>query len=138
MKTYEMQKRLGEAVALHNKAPYTAPTLRVYGAVNHLTAGRSGSGDDWRSMRMWMGMGMSDRAAKQNIVRIGTHPAGFGLYLFDFKPAFREVAGLGRQFGVMADEVEVVLPQAVVMHADGYKRVDYAMLGIDLAAQSVH
>ena len=30
----------------------------------------------------------------------------------------------------MADEVEAVLPQAVVMHPDGYKRVDYALLGI--------
>ena len=35
----------------------------------------------------------------------------------------------------MADEVEVVLPQAVVMHPDGYKRVDYALLGIDLAEE---
>ena len=31
----------------------------------------------------------------------------------------------------MADEVEAVLPQAVVMHPDGYKMVDYALLGID-------
>ncbi len=45
------------------------------------------------------------------------------------QPAF------GRQFGVMADEVEAVLPQAVVMHPDGYKRVDYALLGIDLAEE---
>ncbi len=36
----------------------------------------------------------------------------------------------------MADEVELVLPQAVVMHPDGYKRVDYALLGIHLANQS--
>ena len=53
-------------------------------------------------------------------------PAGFGLYLFDYKPAYRETAGFGRQFGVMADEVEAVLPQAVVMYPDGYKMVDYA------------
>ena len=77
----------------------------------------------------------SDRTLKQNIVRVGTHPAGFGLYLFDYKPEFREAAGVGRQFGVMADEVEAVLPQAVVMHPDGYKRVDYALLGIDLAEE---
>ena len=75
---------------------------------------------------------------KENIVRIGTHPAGFGLYLFDYKPAYRETAGFGRQFGVMADEVEAVLPQAVVMHPHGYKMVDYALLGIDLADQRVH
>lgn len=83
-------------------------------------------------------MMMSDRALKQDIVRIGTHPAGFGLYLFDYKPEFSRSAGYGRQFGVMADEVERVLPKAVVMHPDGYKQVDYAMLGIDFPVQSVH
>ena len=115
------------------KAPYQAPVLRVYGAVNQLTAGNSGSGSDRSSM-----MRRSDRTLKQNILRIGTHPAGFGLYLFDYKPEYRETAGFGRQFGVMADEVEMVLPQAVVMHPDGYKMVDYALLGIDIAERSVH
>jgi hypothetical protein len=115
------------------KAPYQAPVLRVYGAVNQLTAGRNGSGTDSSSMRM-----RSDRTLKQNILRIGTHPAGFGLYLFDYKPEYGEMADFGRQFGVMADEVEVVFPQAVVMHPDGYKMVDYALLGIDIVARSVH
>ena len=41
-------------------------------------------------MRMQMS---SDRAIKENIVRIGTRPAGFGLYLFGYKPAYRETAG---------------------------------------------
>ena len=120
--------------AMKKKAPYTSPQLRVFGAVNQLTAGRTGSGTDSSSMRRRT----SDRTLKENIVRIGTPPAGFGLYLFDYKPEFRETAGYGRQFGVMADEVEAVLPQAVVMHPDGYKRVDYALLGIDIAVQSVH
>jgi len=72
----------------------------------------------------------SDRAAKENIVLIGTHPLGIGLYLFDYKPAYRQTWGCGRQFGVMADEVEGVMPEAVSIHADGHKLVDYAMLGI--------
>ena len=73
---------------------------------------------------------------KENIVRIGTHPLGIGLYLFDYKPELLDAAGVGRQFGVMADEVETVMPDAVITHADGYKRVNYAMLGID--SRSVH
>ena len=81
---------------------------------------------------------MSDRKFKENIVHIGTHPLGIGLYLFDYKPEFRELGGFGRQFGVMADEVKTVLPQAVVMHPDGYKTVDYALLGIDFPDQTVH
>jgi hypothetical protein len=115
------------------KAIYASPKLRTYGAVNQLTAGRTGSGGDSSSMRR-----RSERAVKENIVRIGTHPAGFGLYLFDYKPAYRETAGFGRQFGVMADEVETILPQAVVMGLHGCKTVDYALLGIDLADQGVH
>lgn len=71
---------------------------------------------------------MSDRRAKQNIVRIGEHPLGIGLYLFDYKASFRDTWGHGRQLGVMADEVEQIMPHAVTVHADGC-RVDYTMLG---------
>lgn len=38
----------------------------------------------------------------------------------------------------MSDGVEAVLPQAVVLHPNGYKQVDYAMLGIDFPVQSAH
>jgi hypothetical protein len=30
----------------------------------------------------------------------------------------------------MADEVEAIIPEAVAIHPDGYKIIDYAMLGI--------
>lgn len=76
----------------------------------------------------------SDRNVKENIVEIGAHPLGFGLYLFDYKPAFRDQWGHGRQFGVLAQEVEAVMPWAVNMHANGYKMVNYGMLGISHAA----
>jgi len=72
----------------------------------------------------------SDRCVKENVVHIGDHPLGIGLYLFDYRPEFRDQWGHGRQFGVMAQEVETVMPAAVCTHPDGYKMVDYAMLGI--------
>ena len=50
---------------------------------------------------------------------------GIGLYLFDYKPEFRDAWGHGRQLGVMADEVEAVMPNAVSVRADGYRTVDY-------------
>jgi hypothetical protein len=72
----------------------------------------------------------SDRRTKQNIVRVGTHPVGVPLYVFDYKPEFREHCGAGRRIGVMADEVERVLPAAVSVGPNGYKVVDYGLLGI--------
>jgi hypothetical protein len=63
---------------------------------------------------------MSDRRLKSNIERIGTHKLGIGVYEYDI---FGE-----RQQGVMADEVEKVMPEAVVMHPSGYKMVKYGLL----------
>ena len=108
-----------------NKTSYSRPCLKVYGSICQLTTGRPGTGTDWATMRM-----RSDRRLKENIARIGSHPLGMGLYLFDYKAPYREQCGLGRQFGVMADEVEAVVPEAVFMGEDGFKWVDYGMLGI--------
>jgi hypothetical protein len=66
------------------------------------------------------GLFTSDRRLKSNIVRVGIHPLGIGVYEYD-------IAG-ERQRGVMADEVETVLPEAVVTRHDGYKMVNYGML----------
>ena len=77
----------------------------------------------------------SDRSIKENIVRVGDHSLGIGLYLFDYKPEYREQWGSGRQFGVMADEVETVIPEAISVHPDGYKMINYRMLGIRHTAQ---
>jgi hypothetical protein len=75
----------------------------------------------------------SDRRVKERVVRIGDHPLGIGLYLFDYRVEFRDEWGHGRQFGVMADEVATVTPEAVSVHESGYKVVDYALLGISRA-----
>ncbi|UVC14606.1 tail fiber domain-containing protein [Mesorhizobium onobrychidis] len=109
-----------------NKAPYSTPTLQIYGSVSAITRGAgAGSVDGGGTMAM-----VSDPRAKENVIRIGTHSLGIGLYLFDYKPEYREQWGLGRQFGVMADEVETVMPEAVSVHPDGYKMVNYGMLRI--------
>jgi hypothetical protein len=78
----------------------------------------------------------SERQVKENIVRVGDHPLGFGLYLFDYRPEYREQWGHGRQFGVIIDEVETVVPEAVSVFPDGFKRVDYQMLGIHRFAKN--
>ena len=116
---------------LLDKKTYNHPEIRVYGALHLVTQGTGGNGEDGA-----LGMTMkSDRMTKENIVKIGVHPLGIGLYLFDYKPEYRGLSGQGRQFGVMADEVETVMPEAVLLHTDGYKMVNYAMLGISQSIQ---
>jgi hypothetical protein len=62
----------------------------------------------------------SDRRLKSNIVKIGEDARGFNIYEYDL---FGE-----RETGVMADEVEKVIPEAVSIGPMGYKMVNYAML----------
>lgn len=62
----------------------------------------------------------SDRRLKSNIVRIGTHRLGIGVYEYD-------IFGK-RDIGVMADEVLAVMPSAVSVHPSGFMQVDYGRL----------
>ena len=105
---------------------YHQPCLQIFGKLYLQTQGTGGDVGDAGNQTMMM----SDRSVKENIVQIDSHSLGIGLYLFDYKPEFRDAWGYGRQFGVMADEVERVMPEAVSVHPDGYKMVDYVMLGI--------
>lgn len=65
----------------------------------------------------------SDRRLKKGITRVGTLANGIPVYSFEY------IWGGGQQVGVMADEVEKVLPEAVITGSDGYKLVNYSMLG---------
>lgn len=65
-------------------------------------------------------MMFSDPRLKSNVVRVGTHRLGIGVYEYD-------IFGK-RQRGVMADEVESVMPEAVALHPSGYKMVNYGMI----------
>lgn len=117
---------------------YRTPKVVVHGMVRDLT--QSGSGKSSESHAWWppgscktnsIKKPCSELRVKEDIARIGDHPLGFGLYLFDYRTEYRDQWGHGRQFGVMIDEVELIMPEAVSLHADGFKRVDYAMLGIE-------
>ena len=136
---HTVETKLGNSVS--GKAVYSVPVLKTYGSVGLLTLGAPGTKCDGSSSGSNQPKNAtppfctSDQSVKENIARIGAHPMGFGLYLFDYKPEFRQAWGHGRQFGVMANEIELVMPAAVVLHPDGYKMVNYDMLGI---ARTVH
>jgi len=67
----------------------------------------------------------SDVHAKQDIVQVGRLDNGFPLYVFQYKPEFRDECGHGFHIGVMAQDVEQIIPDAVSVRVDGYKMVNY-------------
>lgn len=67
---------------------------------------------------------LSDRRMKKDIRKLGQRADGIGLYAFRYK-AENDNAPL--RFGVMADEVERVRPEAVTV-INGIRHVDYAQL----------
>lgn len=64
---------------------------------------------------------LSDRRTKTEVVKLGERN-GLPFY------RFRYVGEKEYQFGHMADEVEKVLPEAVITRDDGMKMVDYGMI----------
>lgn len=66
----------------------------------------------------------SDRRLKQDIEFIGIL-RGFNIY------RFRYIGEKKLHMGVMADEVEKIVPDAVHVEENGYKSVDYALIGLE-------
>ena len=70
----------------------------------------------------------SDIRLKENIKAVGYLPNGLPVYEYEFKPEYKHIGGEGKHIGVMAQEVEQIMPEAVVEHPDGYKMVNYGAL----------
>jgi len=70
----------------------------------------------------------SDIRTKQNIVNIGTGKHNLPIYMFEYKPEWKDEAGHGKFVGYMAHEVEEVAPQAVRTRADGIKQIRYDLV----------
>jgi hypothetical protein len=74
------------------------------------------------------GIMKSDIRVKENIKSLGYEYKGLPVYEFEYKQAFKEEAGHGKFIGVMAQDVEKVMPYAVITGADGYKMVNYGAI----------
>lgn len=71
--------------------------------------------------------GGSDRRLKENIEPVGKDArTGLNLYEFNY------IGDDTRLRGVMADEVEPIMPQAVAYDDMGYASVNYGMLGLEM------
>jgi hypothetical protein len=72
----------------------------------------------------------SDIRTKENIKQVGSMANGLGVYEYEYKKEFKDhsSAGHGKFIGVMAHEVEKVIPEAVSVDSDGYKHIDYSLI----------
>ena len=66
----------------------------------------------------------SDVALKHDVVLLGHLDSGLGYYRFSY------LGGTRSYVGVMAQEVQTVMPGAVTRGSDGYLRVHYDRLGL--------
>jgi hypothetical protein len=115
-----------------SKRIYVAPVLRVYGDLRDITRSSGSKGGDAK------GMMTCDPRVKQDIALVGHHPMGVGLYLYRYKPELRGQYGSGVYFGVMADELAGVAPDAVSLAENGYLQVDYRQLKPELELGMLH
>ena len=100
------------------------------GGYNAQQAAQSGMTSGLLGLGGMLGAGylMSDIRAKEHIKQIGKLPNGLSVYEYEYKPEWKDEAGHGKFVGVMAQEVELVQPEAVITRHDGYKMVNYGVL----------
>jgi hypothetical protein len=76
-------------------------------------------------------MSVSDRRLKKNIVRIGTHENGCGIYRFSY--LWTDAV----HTGAIAQDVLDHMPEAVSIGPGNYLAVDYDMLGMTMRHQEI-
>ena len=86
--------------------------------------GGGGRGGGGRGGGRGGGARRSDMRLKHDIVLLGRLEDGLGYYRFVYN------GGHTAYVGVMAQEVQTVMPEAVIRGADGYMRVSYDRLGL--------
>jgi len=90
------------------------------------TPGSSGPGFGMCTAGLRNDCGISDIRLKRDIVQVSRLDNGLGLYRDRYKWSDQVYVG------VMAQEVALVRPDAVIQGTDGYLRVDYSRLGLRL------
>jgi len=81
---------------------------------------------------VWKGIKkiFSDERMKTNVKFVRKMPNGLNLYQYEYKKEFKDIAGHGVFEGYMAHEVEKRYPKAVQIESNGYKSVNYSLVGI--------
>jgi hypothetical protein len=98
------------------------------------TAGQVGGGLAFLKLAAMMGLGGSDKRLKKNIRKANISPFkrnGYkpDAYTWEWNDIAKKLYGyVGSSFGVIAQEIEKVIPEAVSVDENGYRVVNYAML----------
>ena len=71
----------------------------------------------------------SDIRLKTNIKQVGKLDNGIKLYTWKWTAEAKKIVGDQAEYGVLADEVQEIMPEAVSRGSDGYLRVNYAAVG---------
>jgi hypothetical protein len=118
-----------------SKLVYRSPRLSGFGHVSVLVkAGSTNAAETNPGCLTGQGnMAMpcpapSDVRFKTDVVKLGEHASGIALYLYRYDRSVRDALPEGLFFGVMAQELASVLPEAVVADDAGYLSVDYELL----------
>jgi hypothetical protein len=72
---------------------------------------------------------LSDIRLKTNIKQVGKLDNGIKLYTWKWTAEAKKIVGDQAEYGVLADEVQEIMPEAVSRGSDGYLRVNYAAVG---------
>jgi hypothetical protein len=72
----------------------------------------------------------SDMRIKKNIELVGEEN-GFPLYEFEYNDLIPDLPK-GRFTGVMSSDVRELMPEAVIVGSDGYDRVNYPLIGVEM------
>lgn len=89
----------------------------------------------WQTVGTFAGIAFSDIQLKNDLKRVGTNAQGLGLYTWNWNNEARkldiDVDRVSSGYGVIAQEVQRVLPEAVLVHkASGYLMVDYSKINL--------
>jgi len=131
--------------------PYVAIAVAVYYIVDAIAPGvtkavrefvsdvgkAAGKALEWAGNKVeqawdWATGFLCDIRTKEDITFIKQLRPGINLYTFRYKKPFRHLAnaGPGLCYGLMAQEVEKLYPNAVKVNSNGYKSINYSLIGI--------
>ncbi len=89
----------------------------VLGGLGGLLSGTGAGGKPW-----WLS---SDVALKENIVKVKTLKNGINFYVWDWTEEAKNFVDNAPTFGVLAQEIQKLIPSAVTTGDNGYLMVDY-------------